>query len=292
MRATAAVEAAIAASTGADFQIRSSRSMGGGCINQAWSIEGHGQRYFVKTNRAELVDMFEAEAMGLKELESAHALRVPHPITTGADKGESFLVLEFVELGGHGDPARMGLGLALQHQRTDKKFGWFRDNTIGSTPQPNAWRNDWIVFLRENRLGYQLKLAERNGLSERIPTLGERLITQLEDFFPGYYPIPSLLHGDLWGGNAAFAISGEPVIFDPAVYYGDREADLAMTELFGGFGSSFYSAYREAWPLDPGYTTRKTLYNLYHILNHANLFGGGYIGQAESMLQRLLSELV
>lgn len=291
MRATAAVEAAITASTGADFQVNSTRPMGGGCINQSWAIEGHGQRYFVKTNHAELVDMFEAEAAGLAELESALALRVPHPIATGAAKGESFLVLEFIELIGHGDPTRMGQALARQHRKTSEKFGWIRDNTIGSTPQPNPWMDDWIVFLRDNRLGFQLKLAERNNLSGKLQTLGEKLMAQLEDFFTGYRPKSSLLHGDLWGGNAAFAVSGEPVIFDPAVYYGDREADLAMTELFGGFGPGFYAAYREAFPLDPGYTTRKTLYNLYHILNHANLFGGGYVSQAESMMQRLLSEL-
>jgi fructosamine-3-kinase len=145
--------------------------------------------------------------------------------------------------------------------------------------------------LRDQRLGFQLRLAAQNSLGTKLQRLGELLLANLEGFFPGYRPPASLLHGDLWGGNAAFAISGEPVVFDPAVYYGDREADLAMTELFGGFDSRFYAAYREAWPLDPGYGTRKTLYNLYHILNHANLFGGGYVSQTENMLQRLLAEL-
>ncbi len=292
MRIGPAVEGAIAAATATkNFKIDSARPMGGGCINQAWSLEGNGQRYFVKTNSAQLSDMFEAEADGLKELESAHALRVPHPVTTGTAQGEAFLVLEFIEMGGQGDPTRMGQALAEQHRKTAGRFGWSRDNTIGSTPQHNPWTADWVDFLRTQRLGFQLQLAKKNGLGTKISSLGERLLLRLSDFFSAYHPLPSLLHGDLWGGNAAFNNSGEPVVFDPAVYYGDRETDIAMTELFGGFGPGFYAAYSEVWQLDPGYKTRKTLYNLYHILNHANLFGGGYIAQAETMIQRLLSEV-
>ena len=291
MKAFAAVEAAITAATGENFHITASRSMGGGCINQAYAIEGNGRRYFIKTNRSTLADMFEAEALGLAELEAAQALRVPHPVTTGVAAGEAFLVLEFLELGGQGDSAKMGRGLAQQHRKTADKFGWQRDNTIGSTPQINSWASDWLAFLRENRLGFQLKLAAENGYGGKLQQPGEKLLARVGEFFPGYRPMPSLLHGDLWGGNAGFTVSGDPVVFDPAVYYGDREADLAMTELFGGFGANFYAAYREEWPLDPGYATRKTLYNLYHILNHANLFGGGYASQAEAMIKRLLSEL-
>lgn len=291
MKASAAVEAAIAAATGADFHITVIHSVGGGCINQAFIVEGDGQRYFVKTNRPELGDMFEAEALGLAELEAAQALRVPHPVATGKVADEAFLVLEFLQLGVNGDSARMGLGLANQHHKIATKFGWQRDNTIGSSPQPNPWTDNWIDFLREQRLGFQLRLAAQNGYGGELQTLGGELLEQLDDFFPGYQPLPSLLHGDLWGGNAVFTVSGEPVVFDPAVYYGDREADLAMTELFGGFSTGFYDAYREAWPLDPGYGVRKTLYNLYHILNHLNLFGGSYASQTVSMMQRLLAEL-
>lgn len=291
MQASGAIEAAIAAATHAEFAIAARRAVGGGCINQAHVIEGNGQRYFVKTNRAELAPMFAAEALGLAELEAARALRVPHPVATGTADGLSFLVLEYVELGGSADWAALGRGLALQHRKTADAFGWARDNTIGSTPQTNAWGGDWLAFLRDQRLGFQLRLAARNGLGPKLQELGAQLLGHLEAFFLGYRPQPALLHGDLWAGNAAFAASGEPVVFDPAVYYGDREADLAMTELFGGFGPGFYAAYREAWPLEPGYDTRKTLYNLYHVLNHANLFGGGYVNQAESMLQRLLATL-
>jgi fructosamine-3-kinase len=291
MKTARAVETAVTSATGADFRITSSRSMAGGCINQAWVVEGGGQRYFVKTNRAELGAMFEAEAQGLLELESAQALRVPHPVATGLADGEAFLVLEYLQLGGSGDAAELGRGLALQHRKTADRYGWQRDNTIGSTLQVNNWANNWPAFLREHRLGFQLQLAARNGYRGNLQRLGETLLARLEDFFPAYIPPPSLLHGDLWGGNVAISVAGEPVVFDPAVYYGDREADLAMTELFGGFDAHFYAAYREAWPLDPGYDTRKMLYNLYHILNHANLFGGGYVGRAESLIQRLLANL-
>lgn len=291
MLAADAIESAIAAASGEHFKMATCRAAGGGCINQAYFIEGKGRRYFVKTNRAERADMFEAEALGLADLESARAFRVPHPVANGQSGGEAFLVLEYLELGGRGDAAEMGQRLALLHRMTAARFGWKRDNTIGSTPQSNRWADDWVEFLRVRRLGYQLRLAAENRLDGKLQQLGGKLLERLGDFFPGYRPAPSLLHGDLWGGNAAYTVAGEPVVFDPAVYYGDREADLAMTELFGGFGPDFYASYREAWPLDSGYAVRKTLYNLYHILNHANLFGGGYVGQAETMLQRLLAEL-
>ncbi|KAB2312321.1 fructosamine kinase family protein [Betaproteobacteria bacterium SCN2] len=291
MRDFAAVEAAISAAIAVRFRVESSRPLGGGCINQAHLLEGCGQRYFLKSNRAALADMFAAEARGLAELEAAQALRVPHPVATGSADGASFLVLEYLQLGSGGDSAALGRQLARQHRKVAPAFGWDRDNTIGSTPQINVRTDDWPAFLRDRRLGFQLRLAEQNGLDPKLQDLGAQLLARLGEFFAGYRPAPSLLHGDLWGGNAAFTTSGEPVVFDPAVYYGDREADLAMTELFGGFDPRFYAAYREAWPLDPGYATRKTLYNLYHVLNHANLFGGGYVGQAESMLRRLLAEL-
>jgi len=148
---------------------------------------------------------------------------------------------------------------------------------------------DWIAFYRAWRLRPQFELARHNAAPRGLLRQGERLLERLEAFFPGYHPMPSLLHGDLWGGNHGYA-DGVPVLFDPAVYYGDREVDLAMTELFGGYPADFYAAYREAWPLDPGYRVRKPLYNLYHVLNHFNLFGGGYAAQAEAMVRRLLAE--
>ncbi|MBK1731316.1 fructosamine kinase family protein [Thiococcus pfennigii] len=287
------IAARIAAATGEPFALRPPQHVGGGCINRAVRL-GDGRRdYFVKLNDASQLAMFEAEAAGLAALAATATLRVPRPLCTGVSAGEAFLAMEYIPLGGRpgaDGKAAAGRLLATLHRASAPAFGWERDNTIGSTPQPNAPEPDWVVFWRERRLGHQLRLAAASGYRGRVQERGARL---LEGFgaLIDHAPRPSLLHGDLWGGNLGFDAAGRPVIFDPAVYYGDREADLAMTELFGGFGSDFYAAYREAWPLAPGYAVRKTLYNLYHILNHLNLFGGGYLAQAEGMIERLLAEI-
>lgn len=285
------IAAAIGHATGTAFVPSRQASLGGGCINQAFRLSDAKRSFFVKTNDATRLPMFEAEAAGLEEILATRSLRAPRPVCYGTSDGAAWLVLEYLELGGGGSGAEMGRQLAKMHRATATRFGWTRDNTIGSTPQPNAWAESWIDFFRDRRLGHQLELAAQKGFGGALQRKGERLRAGLDGFFPAYRPVPSLLHGDLWGGNAAYTRSGEAVVFDPAVYYGDREADLAMTELFGGFGADFYSAYREAWPLDAGYDVRKTLYNLYHILNHAYLFGGGYVGQAQSMMDRLLADL-
>jgi len=164
--------------------------------------------------------------------------------------------------------------LAHAHRKPGPRFGWARDNRIGSTPQKNAWCDDWSEFWRTRRLEEQISMARTRGFDVAMPSL--HLLKERK-------PQPSLLHGDLWSGNAGFTKEG-PVVFDPAVYYGDREADLAMTELFGGFPREFYKAYNETFPLDAGYEKRKHLYNLYHLLNHLNLFGGGYLGQVKATL--------
>lgn len=267
------------------------QAVGGGCINSASRIEGDGLTFFVKLNDAAKFPMFEAEATGLEEIARTHTVRVPQPICCGVEASQAFLVLEHIELGARGDWALLGAQLAQLHKTTSEQFGWARDNTIGSTPQINTQCDDWIEFWRERRLAYQLKLAAKNGYTGSLQKNGERLAASLDTFFRDYRPQPSLLHGDLWGGNAAFDEAGSPVIFDPAVYFGDREADIAMTELFGGFGRGFYSAYDEAFPLDNGYKVRKTLYNLYHVLNHLNLFGGSYLRQAETMIDGLLAQV-
>lgn len=234
--------------------------------------------------------MFEAEAAGLQEIEKVQAIRVPHVICNGTTANQSYLVLENLKLArGVVDSAeRLGQQLAAMHKNISSQFGWSRDNTIGSTTQLNQQTDNWIDFWREQRLGFQLELAKQNGCGQSLSMKGEKLFSELEQFFIGYEPQASLLHGDLWSGNYGYLKEGVPVIFDPAVYYGDREADIAMTELFGGFPAEFYSAYNEAWQLDVGYKQRKTLYNLYHVLNHFNLFAGGYAMQAENMLDQLL----
>ncbi|MEX2151459.1 MAG: fructosamine kinase family protein [Steroidobacteraceae bacterium] len=235
----------------------------------------------------------DAEADGLERLAQAGAIRVPRLLGQGTTEIEAFLEIEELDLrpaDGASD-ARMGRALARLHATSGAAYGLERDNAIGATRQANAQASDWAAFWRERRLGFQLDLAETNGYGGRLQDRGRRLLDAVPAFFVAYRPQPSLLHGDLWGGNRAMLADGTPVVYDPAVYYGDREAELAMTQLFGGFGPRFYSAYDEAWPPDTGRAARRDLYNLYHVLNHLNLFGGGYRAQAESMIDRLLAEL-
>ncbi len=289
----AAIEAAIGAATGDVFEASTRRGVGGGCINSAYRLDAGGRSYFVKLNDASKADMFQAEAEGLNEIARTRTIRVPRPVCWGSEGSSAYIVMEYLSMGGSGKDALAQLGrqLAAMHQATSSKYGWHIDNTIGSTPQINTYCDDWIGFFQNQRIGFQLKLAARNGYRGRLQDKGERLQADLAVFFRDYHPPASLLHGDLWSGNYSIEASGEPVIFDPAVYYGDRETDLAMTELFGGFSAGFYAAYQDAYPLDNGYTVRKTLYNLYHVLNHLNLFGGGYGSQAEHMMDSLLSEI-
>ena len=194
-------------------------------------------------------------------------VRVPRIL----DHGPDFILLEQLDLRRNGDWAALARMLATLHRQTGPRFGWHRDNWIGATPQSNTWCDDWGEFWQEHRMRPQLELARKNGFD--IPDPPKLM----------HSPQPSLLHGDLWSGNAGFVDEG-PVIFDPAVYYGDREADLAMTELFGGFPARFYEAYSETFPLADGYETRKHLYNLYHLLNHLNIFGAGYLAQVQRTL--------
>ena len=192
---------------------------------------------------------------------------------------------------GRAETRMLGRQLAAMHRVTADRYGWEIDNTIGDTPQPNTWMDDWLGFWQLQRLGHQLELAAKNGYGGELQTLGETLLVEMPKLFAGHVVQPSMLHGDLWGGNVAGLSDGTPVIFDPAFYYGDREADLAMTYVFGGFAPDFYASYQETFPLDPGFAVRKTFYNVYHIINHLNLFGGGYHGQAINMMQQVLAEI-
>jgi fructosamine-3-kinase len=268
-------------------------SLGGGSINSSYLLNTQQKQYFFKTNKSHLLAMFEAEAQGLSELASHNAVRIPEVICVGTTKQYSYIVLEYIDCKSMGSQTNQLLGqqLAQLHQHQQAYFGWHIDNTIGSTPQYNDRDHDWVSFLQTQRYGAQLDFIKQNGFGNLLYDKGQRLISELPKFFSNYQPHPSLLHGDLWSGNAASDADGQPIIFDPACYYGDREADIAMTELFGGFSSAFYQAYKQQYPLDAGYQTRKTLYNLYHILNHANLFGGGYASQASSMIDQLLAEI-
>jgi fructosamine-3-kinase len=283
------IAAHISQVTGEKFEVNQRRSVSGGCINQGYAIANNQHTYFVKLNQAFQLDMFEAEALGLQQMWETHTIRIPKPICWGTEDSSAYIVLEWLDLG-HGGGANaweeMGRNLAAMHKATSSQgFGWDRNNTIGSTPQINDWTANWTKFFTEHRIGYQLKLAKRRGGHFKQ---GERLLAAIGELLADYYPQPSLVHGDLWSGNASVTAAGEPAIFDPATYYGDREVDIAMTELFGGFPAAFYRGYNEAWPLDRGYERRKTLYNLYHILNHFNLFGGSYESQTNRMIGQIL----
>jgi fructosamine-3-kinase len=243
----------------------------------------------VKVTEAANGCMLAAEADGLRAIAQTGAIRVPQVFASGQGAGAAFLALEWLDFSEGGRDAALGHALARMHAATSPRFGWHRDNTIGATPQANAWSDDWCAFFRDRRLRPQLELAERNGYRGMLRRDGPALLDHVPRLLEGHRPEASLLHGDLWAGNAGQLRDGTPVIYDPAAYYGDREADLAMTELFGGFGPDFHAAYAERMPLPKGFTTRRTLYNLYHVLNHLNLFGDAYLLRAETMVAELLA---
>jgi fructosamine-3-kinase len=275
--------------TGKKFVSQQHLSISGGCINQGYAVSDGRLTYFVKLNQASHGEMFAAEMRGLQQMYKTQTIRVPKPLGWGVTGNSSYIILEWLEMtsGNHKSWQEMGRKLAAMHKTTsDEGFGWDMNNTIGSTPQINNFCDSWIEFYTQYRLSYQFQLAKRRGGS--FP-LADKLLAAIPELLADYQIQPALVHGDLWGGNAGFTVEGEPVIFDPATYFGDREVDIAMTELFGGFPPAFYQGYEEVFPLDQGYETRKTLYNLYHVLNHFNLFGGGYASQANRMIEKILS---
>lgn len=279
--------------TGTPFQIESAAPVGGGDIHNAYRLHSAEGNFFLKSNQSSQAALFETEANSLQALSSTLSITVPKVIATGVENDQAWLLLEYIELTPQGDDFQRGKDLALLHHQINetKQFGWFEDNFIGKTRQPNGWTSDWVQFYGQNRLLPQLKLALSNGASPVLMDKGMQLIDKLPDFFQTYQPEASPLHGDLWGGNSSFTHIGEAVFYDPASYYGDRETDLAMTELFGGFRPDFYQGYDSVFPLDRGYSQRKNLYNLYHVLNHFNLFGGHYANQSERMIQTLLDSV-
>jgi fructosamine-3-kinase len=257
--------------------IESAARVTGGCIHECYRVSIEGNVWFLKTNAIKHEDGFAAEADALAGLRQA-GYRAPKPQTHGVAAGRAYLLMEFLDLKGRPDFTALGRMLAQAHRAPGPAFGWDRDNYIGATPQANGWSDNWEAFWLERRMKPQFDLAKRNGFS--LPDVPLKSLR-------GHAPQPSLLHGDLWSGNVSFMPIG-PVVFDPATYYGDREADLAMTELFGGFPREFYDAYNQAFALPAGYEQRKHLYNLYHLLNHLNLFGRSYLGQVEETLGLLL----
>jgi protein-ribulosamine 3-kinase len=248
---------------------------------------------FVKATSADRLDCLQAEAAGLSELAGTNLFRTPRVLANGVIGEHALLILEWLALvprtATH--DGIIGERLAAMHQHTKPLFGLARSNYIGATPQVNFWSRSWTNFWREHRLEAQLNLAEQRGAHAEFIERTALLSALLDGFFTNHTPNASLLHGDLWHGNCAMTRHGEPALFDPAVYYGDRECDVGMAQLFGGFSDNFIAAYQGTWPLTNGWQQRIELYNLYHVLNHFNLFGGHYLDQATSMVNRLLAEL-
>jgi fructosamine-3-kinase len=281
------IDTHISQATGTKFKTVTKRSISGGCINQGYAVSNGQHTYFVKINQASYITMFSAEALGLQQMYDTHTIRVPKPLCWGSAGNQSYIVMEWLDIGSGNNSSweKMGRHLAAMHKVRQNRFGWDMNNTIGSTTQINTWTDSWVEFYTEHRLGYQFKLGRRKGGHF---TASEELLAAIPELLAGHEVYPSLVHGDLWGGNAGCTNDGTPVIFDPATYYGDREVDIAMTELFGGFSPAFYQGYNEVFPLDSGYEKRKVLYNLYHIVNHFNLFGGSYESQANRMISQIL----
>ncbi len=267
-------------------KIVSSSTLGGGSIaNSQIVVTENGKKYFLKSYGNNEV-ILKNEANGLNELDKSKLIRIPKVIAVTDD----FLLLEFIETGRRvNDFSELfGNQFAKMHKTTSDKFGFYENNFIGSTPQINVpVKNSWLDFFWENRLLFQFKLAERNGyVNSEFRTLFIKLEEKVPSILNGTEEKPTLLHGDLWSGNFMVDENGNPVLIDPAVYYGHREADLAMTRMFGGFDSNFYSAYNSEYPLPDDWEYRINLYMLYHVLNHLNLFGTGYYSQAISIIKK------
>lgn len=271
------------------FNITEKTKVTGGDINECYMITDGEQRYFVKINTREFLPKFEVEAENIRILRESNSVSVPEFIFTGQSKHNSFIVLNYLPTKPLEDDSNsylFGQQLAQLHQWGEQKeFGFDQDNYIGTTLQPNKWERKWARFFSEQRIGWQLQLIKEKGVN--LVDIGE-FIEVIHEHLAGHQPRPSLLHGDLWNGNAAQSVFG-PICYDPACYWGDRECDIAMTELFGGFQPEFYQGYESILPLDYKYTERKDIYNLYHLLNHYNQFGGHYLDQSQVLINKILS---
>lgn len=273
---------------GETIHIRKATPLSGGCINYAFRLETDGPDYFLKYNHADRYPgMFEAEAKGLALLQNTKALRIPSPVFTGIGDIFSFILMEYLPQGnmGSGFWEDFGIGLAGLHRNTAASFGLDHHNYIGSLYQSNTQHVDWYTFFRQERLEPMVKMGVDSGaIPRRVLASFDHMYKRLPDLIPEEKP--SLLHGDLWSGNFMTERTGSPILIDPAVYYGHRETDLAMTQLFGGFGPAFYEAYHREYPLEKGWKDRLDIHNLYSLLVHVNLFGGGYLHQVERIIQR------
>lgn len=282
------IEQAITTKTNIPFKIQEKMAISGGDINLSFKLSDDHHNYFIKINNKDHLGHFESEAYALAQIKKIGQVSCPDVISLGTTIDKSFLILKYIpfNIACSTNWSQLGQQLANMHKISSHgQFGWQHDNYIGDTIQPNAWNSNWRTFFAEQRIAWQLQL-----LSEKSIKIGniEHISRVCHDALLHHKVTPCLVHGDLWKGNLGFC-GEESVIFDPACYYGDREVDIAMTELFGHFPFEFYQGYQEIFPLPESYERRKLIYNFYHILNHANLFGGSYIEQSKAMLSRILS---
>jgi protein-ribulosamine 3-kinase len=289
------IESDIQKITGEPFVITQKQSVSGGDINQAYHLASKQGDYFVKLNSSDFAQMFVAEAQGLDVLRQCDVINVPNVVSYGQFEQYSYLVLQHIQMSQRGNIADFAVALANLHLNRREQFGFEQNNFIGRTPQINDWQSDWGRFFTEQRLGYQLSLLEQLHVSPVMIEKGRQLMPKLASYLNRHNPKPALVHGDLWQGNYAFDCASNnratPVIYDPACYYADCEVDLAMLELFGNPGLEFFEAYHQVNPIDSGYSKRKPIYNLYHLLNHATLFGSSYVTQSQSIIEQLLEQL-
>lgn len=288
----AAWEAAIGDATGRPATIIRASQVSGGCINDSQHIElCDGRQFFVKTHAHPVPHWFTSEARGLEAIRDTDTCRVPDVVAVG-ESPQPFLILEWIESARAGSESayeeQLGRQLALMHQTpVGHQFGFRGDNFIGATAQPNPWSKDWNGFWRDNRLGFQLREAERRGRGNReLQQLGARVMDRLDEILGPCKEAPALLHGDLWSGNHCADENGSPVLLDPACYHGHREAEFGMITWFGGLSDQFYAAYNDVYPLSDGSQQRIAIYRLYHVLNHLNLFGNTYLSDCLQILRR------
>ncbi|MTH55591.1 phosphotransferase [Bacillus mangrovi] len=261
----------------------------GGDINDAWLIETENERYFLKTNHEMDEAFFKIEETGLKEIVSSNTISVPAVYQSGESEGTPYLLMEWIEGDKTGQTeALLGQRLAAMHRVTNEQFGYGGNTCIGRLRQPNGWYDSWTDYYCSKRLFPQMELAVSSGrMTGKRRLKMDKLLSKLDLFLP-HNPEPSLLHGDLWGGNWIAGAGGEPYLVDPSVFYGDRELEIAFTELFGGFGHAFYEQYREAFSLEGNYEDRKPLYQLYYLLAHLNMFGESYGSSVDRILNRYI----
>jgi len=283
------IEKSLSNKLGEQYKIINQVPLTGGDINRAYKIDNGKTSYFVKVNDKTHIAHFGCEVYSLEKIQEVKELNTPNVVTYGVANDCSYLVLDYIpfDVKASSDWYHLGEKLAYMHNNSEHgQFGWEHDNYIGHTQQTNPWSSNWKTFFSEQRIGWQLQLLHEKGI--HIGDI-DHLVKECHDGLNHHTPKPRLVHGDLWSGNLAF-VDNAPLVYDPACYYGDREVDLAMTELFGCLPANFYKGYQSVNPIDSGYDKRKNIYNFYHVLNHANLFGGIYIEQSQALIKRIIAQ--